>query len=257
MNVGLTLGTELGFGIGEPLGGVSALPPDFVNFDEVWHSEFNLTPSAWVGLKRSLSLAGTGTPTVGADGTHFRGKQVAQAARTGSKAWRATGLTTGIASGTRPYFCAIVRGRTVETVNVDVTAAAFGGGSGGTEDQHRLMWQQGSEIEYRRRYGGGNLVAVTSTDTQDTDAHFFEWLVDATLGLLVYRDGVLLASNNGASTTNTLLTGVTYVGAGCLASAAANFSDSSIAMLGMRAAAPDAATRVSLLAYSRDYWGTT
>ena len=247
-----------GFGGGE--GAASQRPPLPTTAYEYFHGELGASAANAIGQLATITLPGTGTPVVGVDTGFFREKPVYQSAITGSKGWRQTGLTTGINASTRPYYAAVCRTRTmVTTSGGNITAFAAGGGSGATEDQCRLLWDSDGagvdRYQFLRRHNSGNIVANTG-DIQDANVHFFEMIHDATAGDVLYCDGVSVASTTAGNATDAVTTGVTYAGIGVLASAAANFSNTSLAFWLWCTAAPSAAERAALLAWSRAYWGS-
>lgn len=239
-----------------------SMPPVDANVSAVWVSDSGrCTPSAAVDLIGGLSITGSNTPVVARDPGYCNDRVAMQASISGSRAWRATGLTTGIASSTRPTMYVMARNRTLQTAaGQDRSLVAAGGGSGASEDQHRLTPQSnGSGLDswqWIRRHNSGNVLA-TSGDIQDTLPHLFKLRLDASAGdVLDTPPGTQIAAQSGSGATDAITTGFTYAGIGCLASAAANFSDASVWLWIWCIAAPSASYESALMSWCYRTYGT-
>ena len=224
---------------------------------EYWHGEIGASAASAVGQIVGHTLTGNGTPSVAADGAHFKGKTVYQSAVTGSKGWTGTGLTTTLAIGSRPYVAAICRTRTLVTADGgDITAFDVGGSA--PDDQQRLIYagNAGTDVfRYSRRFQAATRSA-SSGDIQDTNVHFFELYIDATLGIVLVMDGVQIANSAAFGVTAGLESAVNRFSIGRLAAVSANYSDTSLAFLLVCSAKPSYQERLALRAYARGYWGS-
>lgn len=188
-----------------------------------WYAQNSggLSTTAWVDRGPSaISVTGTGTPVVAADSPYFRGRVVAQAAITGSKAWRVTGLGTPLLTiGQRPWTMSIVRFRALPAAG-DTTNAIIDFGISAVSDRHYLNVNRTAGVNVYRFQGYS--LNVDSSVTPDTKRHAFKAWTDGT-NINLQVDATLTTAVNAFS----LLGNVTAVAIGTIASGVAQFSDTS------------------------------
>lgn len=243
-------------------GGTSQTPPLPASAVEYWHSELGASAANAVGQIVGVTLPGTGSPTVAADGALFNGRPVYQCATTGSKGWGRSGFPAIVAAGTRPYMCAVMRTRTLEVAGLLLTAGvcARGGDAAPTLDLGVLAFEgngvAGGFSSYRNR-DSVQTRATSPYGTQDTSPHFFEAYIDAAAGQLLFVDGVQVAANAAVTSVSTAAVTMAAIGAiwgGGGAGSMSNFGNTSLGFWLICSAVPSAGERAALLAWAQAYW---
>ncbi len=204
---------------------------------EWWHAEKALTPAAWVGQLRGLTLLGVGTPTVAADGAFFRGRPAAQTFATG-KYWSGTFSAVAL-TGTRPWIYVVARSRTIDATSRNIVVISGGGIELG------IIRNRTSSAT-----GVWNAAAsVTSAGAGDTSVHKYStWLDGTNLNLK------LDTSTTQAVYAPALLADLTTVTIGTSPLAGGREHDASIVLLVIAAGKPPTAEEAALDAYSAATW---
>lgn len=218
-------------------------PPQAAGLVDWWTPEVGCSASAWVSRVQGVSVTGTGTPSVAADGNHFRGRRVAQSSSAaGGKAWRVTGLSTFLAAGTRPWVYMIARLRATPAsrqIFFDIGVAA-------TADSTLEMTAASAWAAY---YNG---IGSVTAGAADTAVHRFQRFLDGTNANLVIDGAVTQVASTG-----TLNPAVTAVSFGITASSAILPADASMGPILVYSAKPSAAFIAHLDAWAAAVWGAT
>lgn len=199
------------------------------------HSEIALTPTAWVDQIGGRVLAGVNTPVVGADGSHFNGRQVAQCAITGSKTWLGTALGTIAAAGSRPWIYCVARARTLDATSRYVVATNGINALRARTTNFRGLWDSTGSID--------------SPGAADTNAHQLSTWVTASVTALRLDQ----TTGTSGGYTAAMVANMTAVGIG-QDTAGANIMDASVAFVLICGSVPTAAEFATLNGWAKPYW---
>ena len=236
----MLLGYQLGYGLGGNLGlsiGGSILPPLPASAVFGLHSEIRCTSSSWTDFIGGRVLPGVNSPTVGTDGSNFRGRRVAQPTTTGSKYWLGSGLGTIVAAGARPWMYVIGRARSVPDALTRYFIQTNGvNGLSFRANGFRCLWDS-----------AGSLTTAAAADT--TPHEFSTWVTASLTNLQVDSN---LTTTGGY--TAAMVANMTSVGIGS-DSIGGFIPDTAIAFVLICSSLPSVAERAALNAYSDSYWG--
>lgn len=227
-------------------------PPLPTTAVEYWHSELGITLNtgvdSWAGQLLTTSLPfSNARPVYGADGSNFRGRPVVQCSLTASL--RAIGLSTILATGTRPYTFSIYRysvapatDNSFQLLNYGV-AASFDYGS--------IRWiRSGAGTVNTFGSPASQWPALIATSAPDVLTHTVESWADGT-NYNIQLDSTLVSVASALALT----ANITAIGVGILASGTSQRSNSNHAFHLLCSAKPTAAEIFALKTWARNYWG--
>lgn len=169
------------------------LPPLPASAVEYWHSELNLSASAWVGQIGGRSLTGGGGATVARGGaSYFNNRLVARCYASGA-GWGATGMAELAAIATMPWSFVVYRLRTVPGDNVQ--HSIYDGGSGPSDGPYIIA--RGTTTELLQVVEGATVTGAAA----DTAVHTIAtWLDGTNINLSV--DGTVTSAARAGSLAN-------------------------------------------------------
>lgn len=201
--------------------------------------------AAWVDQVASLSLTGTGTPTRGADGTNFRGKNVISFNGT-NQGYSGSAGSDICATSTRPYIYLVMRelAGSASTTKVLQTYDA-----GAANEVYGIGDTAGTTTSLSARIESQSIGTVNYPITAPS---FWEVYLDSSGVRSFARDGSVIATFPGAiSTTHAIRT--VSVGA---AVNTVQWSSCRVAEVVICTSLPSSTTRGLLQAISQEQWGT-